>query len=80
MKTEQTNAKDKRHGVLPHVNGSIPKRHNHDHFWVEDGVLFESYNTIRGMRYDAIKNVPVMPDLDICGCAAISYIAKEYYR
>lgn len=30
----------------------ISKKHNHDHFWVEDGVLFESYKTTRGMRYN----------------------------
>ena len=29
----------------------IIKSPNHDHFWTEDNVVYESYNTIRGLRY-----------------------------
>ena len=27
------------------------KSHNHDHFWTENNVVYESYNTLRGMRF-----------------------------
>lgn len=65
--------------AIQNVSCFVPKRHNHDHFWIEDGILFESYNTIRGMRYNEIKQVPGMPDMDKCDEAVITYIAKEYY-
>lgn len=29
----------------------IVKSHNHDYFWTENNVIYESYNTIRGLRY-----------------------------
>ena len=32
----------------------IIKSPNHDHFWTEDNVVYESYNTIRGLRYTKI--------------------------
>lgn len=30
---------------------AITKDDWHDHFWIEDGVLGETYKTIRGLRY-----------------------------
>ena len=36
------------------VENRIVKSSNHDHFWTECGILYESYNTIRGMRYREI--------------------------
>ena len=44
------------------VENRINKSKNHNHFWVKDGVLYESYNTLRGMRYREICNC-VLPDL-----------------
>jgi len=32
----------------------ITKSHNHNHFWTEDNVVYESYKTIRGLRWRAI--------------------------
>ena len=29
----------------------IIKSHNHDHFWCENNIVYESYNTIRGLRF-----------------------------
>ena len=42
---------------------SIFKSHNHDHFWVADNVVFESYNTARGLRSNGIAIVD-FPDKD----------------
>lgn len=42
------------------------KSHNHSHFWVEDERLYESYETIRGLRYRLKKEVPGKPDSDNC--------------
>jgi hypothetical protein len=33
------------------VRKSIPRGANHDHFWIEDNILYETYRTIRGLRY-----------------------------
>ncbi|TDO68758.1 hypothetical protein EV143_12020 [Flavobacterium chryseum] len=32
----------------------ITKSENHSHFWVENKILYESSNTIRGLRYRRI--------------------------
>lgn len=29
----------------------ITKSENHDHFWTENNVVYESYKTIRGLRF-----------------------------
>lgn len=42
----------------------LTKSKNHDHFFIDDGVLYESYNTIRGLRYMAVLNVAGMTDKD----------------
>ena len=62
------------------IKREIPKHHNHDHFWIEDGYLYESYQTIRGLRYQQIKYVPDMPDIDKCDAECINYLFKEYYE
>lgn len=36
----------------------------HKFFWVEDERLFETYETIRGLRYRFKKDVPGKPDCD----------------
>jgi len=35
----------------------ITKSHNHNHFWIEDNTIYESYNTIRGLRFRPIGKV-----------------------
>lgn len=35
----------------------LVKKHNHSHFWVEDNVVYESYNTIIGKRYMSVVEV-----------------------
>jgi len=29
----------------------ITKSNNHDHFWTENNIVYESYKTIRGLRF-----------------------------
>ena len=57
---------------------NIIKRHNHNHFWIENGILYESYNTIRGLRFIEVMEVIGMPDESKCTESCITYIAKEY--
>lgn len=54
------------------------KDSRHDHFWIEDEQLFESYSTIRGLRYRHRMEVKGMPDSDKCTDAMIKYIEKQY--
>ena len=42
----------------------ITKSHNHNHFWIEDNTVYESYNTLRGLRYRPIAEV-IMEDIEI---------------
>ena len=35
----------------------IRKSHNHDHFWTKNNVVFESYNTLRGLRFREIAEL-----------------------
>lgn len=59
----------------------IPKRivrHlHHNHFWISDGVLYESYNTIRGLRYCAIMNVSLADNDDVSD-EIIKQIKEKY--
>ena len=32
----------------------ITKSHNHHHFWTEDNIVYESYSTLRGLRFRQI--------------------------
>lgn len=59
--------------VLP----SVPKHPRHDHFWIEDGELYESYETIRGLRYMHKFHVN-LPDCDKCSNEMMKFIAAEY--
>jgi hypothetical protein len=54
------------------------KDKRHDHYWIEDGILFETYKTIRGLRYRGILEVPILPDNDRCDDDYIIYIEKEF--
>ena len=42
----------------------ITKSHNHNHFFIEDNTVYESYNTLRGLRYRPIAEV-IMEDKEI---------------
>lgn len=44
----------------------LNKHKNHDHYWICDGILYESYNTIRGLRFLEVLDVPGMSDNDKC--------------
>ncbi len=41
------------------------KESNHDHYWVQSGHLFESYRTLRGLRYRRLRDINI-PDCDSC--------------
>lgn len=60
------------------IENRIKKRANHVCFWVEDGVLYESYQTLRGVRYNKICDVPEIQDTEDCSDEMIAYIEKEY--
>ncbi len=50
----------------------------HDHYWIEDGLLFETYKTIRGLRFRDILEVDNEPDNDRLSENDITRIEKEY--
>lgn len=54
------------------------KDYNHSHYWVEDGHLFESYNTLRGLRYRCILYCPGIEDCDNCSEDMVKYIFSEF--
>lgn len=32
-------------------------RDNHDHYWIEENTVYESYLTLRGLRYISVAEV-----------------------
>ena len=63
------------------VMRSIPRGANHHHFWIEDDILYESYTTIRGMRFCfkmALEN-GAYADTDNVSGYLEECIAKEYF-
>lgn len=56
----------------------INKSHNHSHFWIEDEKLFESYKTIRGLRYRFITTVVGFPNCDKCSDETIKEIEASH--
>lgn len=56
----------------------LTKDDRHDHYWTEDGILYESYQTIRGLRYRYVMEVSGMPDMNFVDDKCLLYIAKEY--
>ena len=57
---------------------TLTKDRRHDHYWIENEVLFESYHTIRGLRYRGVMEVAGLKDTERCSEAMIIYIEKEY--
>lgn len=51
----------------------INKRSNHSHFWIESCSLYESYNTIRGVRFQFISEI-LWPDTDFLNDAEMERI------
>lgn len=56
----------------------INKHPRHKYFWVEDGELFETYGTIRGLRYLFVMPVPDFPDKEQLDEKDILEIQKAY--
>lgn len=56
----------------------LSRDRRHSHFWIEDGELFESYETIRGRRFRHRLSVKGMPDTEKCLPDMIKYIESEY--
>ena len=44
-------------GKLSFWKYEIPRDNNHQFFWIEDGILFETYSTIRGNRCRSLFRV-----------------------
>lgn len=60
---------------------TILSRHeNHDHFWIEDGVLFETYNSELGQTFRYRMAVPLMGDNDRLSDADIFYIETHFLK
>lgn len=60
-------------------NNVVMRDEKHSHFWIEGGELYESYKTIRGLRYRHRFAVNGLPDTDKCSESMITYIGKEYF-
>jgi len=58
----------------------ITKSHNHNHFWILDEILYESYNTIRGLRYRALIQVKGFEDTDKCSDMQINEINNKFFK
>jgi len=56
----------------------LTRDRKHDHFWIEDEILYESYNTLRGLRFRERFEVTGMPDTDNCPDDMLKYIEAEY--
>lgn len=55
----------------------LQKHPNHDHWWIRDGFLNESYNTLRGLRYMTICEAPDFDDDNFCTDEKAEYIFRE---
>jgi len=54
------------------------KHKDHHHFFIKSEVLYESYNTIRGLKYQKIMLVSGMPNENKCDETCLRYISKEF--
>jgi hypothetical protein len=50
----------------------------HDHFWIEDGELYESYRTLRGLRWRHRLSVPETSDSERCSEDEIAKIEASF--
>lgn len=51
----------------------LTKDKKHSHYWIEDGILGESYHTLRGLRYRGIC------EIDLPDNPRVSYEELEQY-
>lgn len=60
----------------------IKRFRTHHHFWIEDNILYESYTTIRGLRYAAIMKLKdgACADTDNVDAELEHQIANEYFN
>ena len=57
----------------------LTKSHNHSHFWTENKIVYESYNTIRGLRFRQIAVLWFFyPDHKKLTDPMIDYINKRF--
>lgn len=55
------------------------KSHNHSHFWTENKIVYESYNTIRGLRFMQIAELWFFyPDHNILTQPMIDYLNRRF--
>jgi len=57
---------------------ALRRDRKHDHFWIDDGDLYESYKTSRGLRWRHHMSVPEMPDSDRCSAEEIHRIESHF--
>ncbi len=55
---------------------TIWRDRKHDHFWVQGGSLYESYSTLRGLRFRGRGYVPGFPDTERCTDEQMAEIEK----
>lgn len=58
----------------------VKKANNHDHFWIRNGILHESYKTIRGLRQRTIMKVEGFQDTRRCSDEEIEAINDKYVK
>ena len=57
----------------------LTKSPNHDHFWTENKIVYESYITIRGLRFRQIAVLDFFyPDHEILTEPMINYLNKRF--
>lgn len=56
----------------------IIKSHNHSHFWIENEDLFESYKTLRGLRYRLVRKAIGFKDCDKCSDETIKKLETSH--
>lgn len=57
----------------------LTKSHNHDHFWTDNKIVYESYRTIRGLRFRQIAVLWFFyPDHNKLTDPMIKYLNKRF--
>lgn len=56
----------------------LRKDREHSHYWIQEEHLFESYNTLRGLRCRYIMDVIGYPDTDRCSQEVIDSIEQQH--
>ena len=75
---KESNTVESSNAINKMLPAALWKDGRHNHFWIEDEQLFESYRTIRGLRYRYRMDVPGMPDSDNCSNEELKYIEDTY--